>query len=166
MNKTYLLLGGNVGDRINNIKTAARLLQNQTGAIIKHSSIYETDAWGNTEQPDFLNQVLYIETMLSASEYMHQILFIESEMGRIRLKKNDPRVIDIDILFFNDEVINEPPHLTIPHPEIPNRRFVLIPMNELSPDFVHPLLNKTIHYLLSVCKDMLQVRLVYKPYNL
>lgn len=159
MNKAYLLIGGNVGNRIDNIGTAITFLQQQVGKIIKRSSVYETEAWGNTNQPDFFNQVLLVETALGAAECMQHIFSIENKMGRIRRKKNDPRIIDIDILFFNDEIINEP-HLTIPHPQIQNRRFVLIPMNELSPDLIHPVLNKSINNLLSTCDDQLEVRLL------
>ena len=159
MNTLYLLIGGNVGNRINNLETATGLLQQQIGNIIKRSSVYETGAWGNTNQPDFLNQVLILETRLNATECMQQIFFIENKMGRIRTEKNAPRIIDIDILFFNDEVINEP-GLTVPHPQIANRKFVLIPMNELSPGLLHPVLNQTIANLLSTCTDQLEVRLL------
>lgn len=158
MNIAYLLIGGNVGNRNKNIITAIELLQQQIGNIIKRSSIYETEAWGNTDQPDFLNQVLLAETELNAAECMHQILSIEEKMGRIRSEKNDPRIIDIDILFFNDEIINTP-HLTIPHPQIQHRKFVLVPMNELASGLVHPVLNQTINTLLKNCIDPLEVRL-------
>src|SRR5258706_9683310 len=144
MNRTYLLIGSNVGNRINNIETATNLLQQQIGKIIKRSSVYETDAWGNTSQPDFLNQAILIETSLNADDCMQQIFSIENKMGRVRTKKNDPRIIDVDILFFNDEIINEP-DLAIPHPQIQNRKFVLIPMNEISPELIHPALNQTIN---------------------
>lgn len=159
MNIIYLLIGGNMGDRISNLAKAADLLEKETGKIIKRSSIYETGAWGNTNQPDFLNQVIIIQTALSAADYIRQIFSIENTMGRVRTEKNAPRIIDIDILFFNDAVINEE-HLTIPHPQIQNRRFVLIPMNELSPALVHPVLHQTISNLLSTCKDALEVRLL------
>src|SRR5437762_5395076 len=122
MNKIYLLTGSNVGNRINNIETATNLLQQQIGKIIKRSSVYETEAWGNTNQPDFLNQVILTETVLNPFECMQQIFSIENKMGRVRAKKNDPRIIDIDILFFNNEIINEP-DLIIPHSQIQNRKF-------------------------------------------
>ena len=148
-----------MGNRINNFETSINFLQQKIGKIIKRSSVYETDAWGNTSQPDFLNQVILIETSLNATECMQQIFFIENKMGRVRTKKNDPRIIDIDILFFNDEIINEP-DLIIPHPQIQNRKFVLIPMNEISPGLIHPALNQTINNLLSTCTDQLEVRLL------
>ncbi|MEO6329284.1 MAG: 2-amino-4-hydroxy-6-hydroxymethyldihydropteridine diphosphokinase [Ginsengibacter sp.] len=157
MNKAYLSIGGNIGNRIKNIKTAVGFLESQIGKIIKHSSIYETAAWGNTNQPDFLNQVLLIETVLNAAGCIQQIFSIENKMGRIRAEKNDPRIMDIDILFFNNEIITER-HLIIPHPQIQNRKFILIPMNEISPDLVHPVLNRTISNLLCTCNDQLEVR--------
>ncbi|MEO7536374.1 MAG: 2-amino-4-hydroxy-6-hydroxymethyldihydropteridine diphosphokinase, partial [Ferruginibacter sp.] len=121
------------------------------------SGIYRTAAWGNTDQPDFLNQVIIADTKLNASETLQQILSIEKLMGRIRTTRNAPRTIDIDILFFNKEIISEK-NLTVPHPEIPNRRFVLVPLNELSPDLRHPVLNKSIHVLLAECADPLNVK--------
>ncbi len=109
---------------------------------------------------DFYNQVHIINTTFSAAETMTKILAIEEEMGRIRTTKNAARIIDIDILFFNKEIINEP-GLTIPHPEIANRRFALEPLNELAPKFIHPVLHKTIHDLLSTCEDRLEVTRVF-----
>lgn len=159
MNITYLLIGGNVGNRISNLETAINFIEKQIGNIIRRSSIYETDAWGNTNQPDFLNQVLLVQTKLNAAECMQQIFSIENKMGRIRDKKNAPRIIDVDILFFNDEIINES-DLIIPHPQIQNRKFVLIPMNELASQLIHPVLKKTINNLLSTCPDTLEVRLL------
>ena len=157
MNTAYLLLGGNIGHRINNIKTAIRKTEQMIGKVKRQSSVYETAAWGNTAQPDFLNQVIVVETKLAAAPLLNTILLIEEKMGRIRSKKNDPRVIDIDILFFDRMIVNEK-HLTIPHPEIPNRKFVLVPLNELSPNLKHPLLKKTIHHLLTICTDQLDVK--------
>ena len=158
MNKAYLLLGGNIDDRLNNLKKAGELLQQDVGKIIECSGIYETAAWGNLDQPFFLNQVLLIETILSPEETMHKILFIEKKMGRIRTKKNASRIIDIDILFYNKEVIKTR-NLTIPHPEIQNRNFVLHPLKQLIPEFEHPVLNRTIHELFLECSDTLAVKL-------
>lgn len=156
MNKIYLLTGGNIGDRKKNVETAAALIQKEIGSIVRSSKIYETEAWGITNQTSFYNQVLLIESKFSAKEILQKILKIEEEMGRVRTVKNAARIIDIDILFFNNEVINEP-NLNVPHREIVNRRFVLTPLNELAPDFVHPVLNKSIDYLLANCKDELKV---------
>lgn len=159
MNLAYLLIGGNLGDRIVNLTRAARLVEKEIGKIVRMSSIYETASWGITGQPHFLNQVLAVETKLPAQPLLHKILFIENKMGRIRSEKNASRIIDIDILFFNDEVI-EKPGITIPHPEIQNRRFALVPMDEIAPDMVHPLLKSSIKELLSTSKDKLEVKLL------
>ena len=158
MNKAYLLLGGNIGNRPANLKKAKHLLENQVGKIVKCSGIYETASWGNTDQPDFLNRVLLIETKLAPEKIMEQILLIEKTMGRVRSEKNASRVIDIDILFFNDEVI-ETKNIIIPHPEIQNRNFVLYPLNELFPQLNHPVLKKTVHELLLQCSDTLAVHI-------
>jgi 2-amino-4-hydroxy-6-hydroxymethyldihydropteridine diphosphokinase len=157
MNTGYILTGANLGDRLANLQRAKEYLAIETGNIVASSSIYETEAWGNNDQPDFYNQVHIIDTKLSAEQMMERILKIEKQMGRVRGAKNASRIIDIDILFFNDDIINKK-DLVIPHPEIINRRFVLTPLNELSPELVHPALNKTIKELLSTCKDTLNVR--------
>ncbi|MDQ6845703.1 MAG: 2-amino-4-hydroxy-6-hydroxymethyldihydropteridine diphosphokinase [Bacteroidota bacterium] len=156
MNTVYILTGGNLGNRMGNLEKAAWILEQEIGKIINSSSMYKTAAWGNTNQPDFYNQVHVIKTKFSAKEVMEKILKIEEKMGRVRTSKNAARIIDIDILFFNDNIVNLP-GLIIPHPEIANRRFVLEPLNELSPQLIHPLLNKTMKDLLSTCKDMLDV---------
>src|SRR5436190_1091081 len=132
MNKTYLLLGSNMGDSELQLLIAIKNISRQVGNIIRKSKLYSTAAWGNTDQPDFLNQVLIVETKLTALQTIDIILGIEKKMGRVRTKKNAARIIDIDILFFNKEIIEEK-NLHVPHPQIENRRFVLIPLNELSP---------------------------------
>lgn len=157
MNKTYLLLGSNMGNSKQQLLTSIKHIETHIGKMTRQSTLYATAAWGNTNQPDFLNRVLIVETSLVASQVMQEILDIEKKMGRVRTVKNAARIIDIDILFFNDEIINEP-HLVIPHPEIQNRRFVLVPMNELSPELKHPVLNKTVHQLLLECPDQLDVK--------
>lgn len=146
-----------MGHRINNIKTAIKKIEQLIGHISRQSSIYETAAWGNRQQPDFLNQVIVVETKLDPAKLMNTILIIEEKMGRIRNKKNDPRVIDIDILFFERMIIDEK-DLSVPHPQIQNRKFVLVPLNELSPNLKHPVLKKTIHQLLTICPDKLEVK--------
>jgi 2-amino-4-hydroxy-6-hydroxymethyldihydropteridine diphosphokinase len=157
MNKTYLLLGSNMGNTKASLTKAVVQIEKQIGAVIRKSGLYSTAAWGNTKQPDFLNQVIIVETKLSALQTMQTILNIEKKMGRIRTVKNAPRVIDIDILFFNKEII-EQEQLNIPHPQIQNRRFVLVPLNQLSPNYKHPALNKTVHQLLFNCTDVLNVK--------
>ena len=143
MNKAYLLTGGNMGDRKLALQKALSLIEQHCGDIISLSSIFETEAWGNTDQPSFFNQVMAIQTELKPRQLLRRILKIETQIGRIREEKYGPRIIDIDILFYNDEVHNYP-LLKIPHPEIQNRRFVFVPLAEIAPDFIHPVLKKTI----------------------
>ncbi len=157
MNTLYLLLGSNLGNSRSRLTRAISLIEKKIGKVTRHSDLYSTAAWGNISQPDFLNQVIVAETALTAAAAMQTILGIEAQMGRIRTVKNAPRVIDIDILFFNREIINIP-GLVVPHPQIQNRRFVLVPMNQLSPNLKHPVLNKTIHQLLIHCPDTLNVK--------
>ena len=157
MNKIYLLLGSNMGNSRRQLSTATRHIKKEIGEVTRFSSLYVTAAWGNTAQPDFLNQVIVVETKINATTTIKRILSVEEKMGRVRTIKNAPRIIDIDILFFNHDIISLP-NLTVPHPEIPNRRFVLIPMNELSPLMKHPVLNKSVHQLLISCKDPLDVK--------
>jgi 2-amino-4-hydroxy-6-hydroxymethyldihydropteridine diphosphokinase len=157
MNKIYLLLGSNIGNSKKQLSIAIKFIRSEIGKTVRKSAIYQTAAWGNRDQPDFLNQVIIAETKLDAAEAIQIILSIEKKMGRIRTTKNAPRIIDIDILFFNKDVIDTS-ILTVPHPQIQNRRFVLIPLNELSPNFIHPVLQKSLHTLLLNCKDELNVK--------
>lgn len=157
MNKTYLLLGSNIGNSPLQLSVAIKYIEQKVGNILRQSNLYSTAAWGDTRQPDFLNQVILVETALTPLETMQTILAIEKEMGRVRTLKNAPRIIDIDILFFNKVVLDEP-MLTLPHPEIQNRRFVLIPLNELAPNLHHPVLGLSIHELLEICPDRLNVK--------
>jgi len=157
VNKLYLLLGSNMGNSKSQLTTAILNIEKLIGCLTRQSGIYSTAAWGNLNQPDFLNQVIIVETKLSAHQSMQTILSIEKKMGRIRTIKNAPRIIDIDILFFNKEIIEEA-QLSIPHPQIQNRRFVLIPLNQLSPNLKHPVLKKSVHQLLIHCTDKLNVK--------
>jgi 2-amino-4-hydroxy-6-hydroxymethyldihydropteridine diphosphokinase len=157
MNKTYLLLGSNMGNSRQQLAIAIKNITLQVGPILRKSKLYVTAAWGNPNQPNFLNQVIIVQTKLSAQQTIEIVLGIEKKMGRVRTKKNAPRIIDIDILFFNKEIIADK-NLDVPHPQIENRRFVLTPLNELSPNFKHPIANKNIHQLLNDCKDTLDVK--------
>ena len=157
MNKAYLLLGSNLGNSKQQLSKAVSLIEKEIGQSTRQSGLYVTAAWGNTNQPDFLNQVIIVETALTVGATMQTILSIEKKMGRVRTKKNAPRIIDIDILFFNKEIIDQS-GLIVPHPQLQNRRFVLIPLNELSANFIHPVSGKTIHQLLRVCPDKLAVK--------
>jgi 2-amino-4-hydroxy-6-hydroxymethyldihydropteridine diphosphokinase len=156
MNKVFLLIGGNMGDRLQNLHQAIALLSATCGQVIQQSVVYETAAWGKTDQPAFLNQALLLTTALTPHELITTILSVEEKMGRLRMEKNGPRVIDIDIIFYNELVMHEP-HLTIPHPQLQNRRFVLVPLYEIAPQFVHPVFHKTIAQLLEECADELAV---------
>src|SRR4030095_16556369 len=112
MNRAYLLTGGNLGNRLNNLIDACKLIEQYCGKIVQQSAIYKTAAWGITDQPDFFNQALGIETELSPEQLMQKLLMIEGQMGRKRVVKMGPRIIDVDILLFNNEIIHKP-HLTI-----------------------------------------------------
>lgn len=157
MNTAYLLLGSNIGKSRAHLHNAALAIERSVGKVSAASSFYRTAAWGLTGQPDFLNQILIAETDLAPQEALQRILQIEEDLGRVRTIKNAARIIDIDILFFNREIINTP-NLIVPHPEIPNRRFVLEPLAELSPNFIHPVLKKSITQLLAECTDGLNVQ--------
>lgn len=157
MNKAYLLIGGNEGNRQAHLNQAVQEIERACGKISLSSSIYETAAWGIHDQPSFLNQALLVNTPYESLALMNALLEIEEKLGRKRREKYGPRIIDIDILFFNEEIIDLP-GLQVPHPELQNRRFALVPMNQIAPDLVHPLLKKTIRQLLDECEDTLDVK--------
>lgn len=157
MHLAYLLIGSNLGDKSSYLKNASSYIQQQCGQIVKQSSFYETEPWGFTEQPSFLNQALCIKTELSPAQLMHTLLQIESEMGRTRTLKMGPRIIDLDILQIDQETIDTP-LLQLPHPAMHLRRFALIPMEEIAPNLVHPHFNKTIAQLLAECTDHTNVQ--------
>ena len=157
MNTAYLITGTNMGDREQYLATARELIIKECGEITKISSLYETAAWGKINQSAFLNQALEIHTTLNAKQLIRHILKVEKKMGRIRKEKYGPRLIDIDILFFNDE-IHKTSFLKIPHPEMQNRRFVLVSLAEIAPDIVHPVLHKKVTELLHDCPDTLEVK--------
>ena len=156
MKGIYLLLGSNLGDRRKKLSDAGELINKQAGEIIKYSGVYETAAWGKTSQPAFLNQVIEISSQLTPGQLMSTIHLIENKLGRVRREKWGERIIDIDVLYFGNTILNDQ-HLTIPHPEIASRRFTLVPLVEIAPDFIHPLLLKSNSALLEECKDELTV---------
>jgi 2-amino-4-hydroxy-6-hydroxymethyldihydropteridine diphosphokinase len=157
MNQVFLLLGSNLGDARANIFKAKQAIEGLEQNISAYSSLYVTQAWGKEDQPDFLNQVVEISYEGEAKNLLNKLLAIETSLGRTRHQKWDARVIDIDILFFGNQIINEP-DLKIPHPQIPNRRFTLIPLKEIAANFIHPVFHKTISQLLNECTDPLSVR--------
>ena len=146
-----------MGDREIVLEKARKLIDEKCGKLKSFSSVYETAAWGQTDQPMFLNQALEITTPLKPMQLLQHILEIEKQLGRTRKEKYGPRNIDIDILFYNDEVHNYP-LLIIPHPALQYRRFVLKPMNEIASNYVHPVLKRTIAELLEECTDDLPVK--------
>ncbi|MBL7742745.1 MAG: 2-amino-4-hydroxy-6-hydroxymethyldihydropteridine diphosphokinase [Chitinophagaceae bacterium] len=157
MNKAYLLTGGNMGEREQYLALAREWIGKECGEITKASSLYETAAWGKTDQPAFLNQALEIHTTLNAKQLIRHILKVEKKMGRIREEKYGERIIDIDIIFFNNEILTTT-FLKVPHPEMQNRRFVLTPLAEIAAEFMHPVLLKTVAELLKDCPDPLEVK--------
>ena len=157
MSNVYILLGSNLGDQLSNLQEACSFLKAKSIKVIASSPLYRTKAWGNVNQDDFLNVILDVETKLDANELLTELLAIEIMMGRVRGQLQwMPRLIDIDILYFNDEII-QLPHLKIPHPYIAERRFTLIPLNDLAPNFIHPKLNLSNNKLLQKCEDKSEV---------
>lgn len=153
----YLLLGSNLGDTKSNLALAQELIEKKIGKIINCSSLYQTAAWGITDQPDFLNQVLQIQTTQRPTTLLKNILSIEKQMGRIRDQKWGARLIDIDILYYQNKVIHTE-NLIIPHPFIQERLFTLLPLAEIAPNFQHPVLNKINQALMQDCTDTSAVK--------
>ena len=160
MINVFLLLGSNLGNRQLFLDQAIDLIENDIASVLKISSVYETQAWGKTDAPDYLNQVIMLETDIPARLILEKILAIEIVLGRKREEKWGSRTIDIDILFYGDAIINEP-DLQVPHPELHKRRFTLEPLNEIAPEFKHPGCKKTVFEL----KNKLSDDLVVKIYN-
>ncbi|MEO1263363.1 MAG: 2-amino-4-hydroxy-6-hydroxymethyldihydropteridine diphosphokinase [Bacteroidota bacterium] len=159
LKKAHLLTGANLGDRIKTLTEATRLLGERAGQIVKVSSWYETEAWGEVNQPAYINQALEIATTLTMGELLQTTQQIELELGRTERSKWASRLIDIDILFYTHRIIKSP-SLTIPHPHIHRRNFVLIPMMEIAPRKRHPIFRKTIEELYLESKDELDVALL------
>lgn len=157
--QVFLLLGTNMGNRLTNLQVVKNAIKKSVGMIVEESAIYQSAAWGKTDQPDFYNQVLMMQTTMSPEVLLLQLQQIEKELGRERKEKWGARIIDIDILYFGKTVLNTP-DLLIPHPAIALRRFTLVPLVEIAPHFVHPVLKKTNLVLLQECVDVLAVKRV------
>ncbi len=157
MSTAYLLIGGNLGNRHAYLQQAIELIELSCGNIVHSSAIYQTAAWGITEQPSFYNQAIALATRMAPDELMRQLLQIEQTMGRKRTVKMGPRIIDLDILLIDSWIISSS-LLTLPHPALPARRFALLPLSEIAPSIIHPVLHKTILELLADCADELDVQ--------
>ena len=139
----HLLLGSNLGNRKEILDKAIELIIQKIGVIVSQSKDYETKPWGVTDQPDFLNLAITIHTKLKPLEILEQTQAIENQLGRVRKEKWGARLIDIDLMFYGNEIIDEP-NLKVPHPLMQERDFALIPLAEIAPDFVHPVLGETV----------------------
>jgi len=158
MNVAYLLIGGNMGDRSGYLKEAIIEIASLCGSVKQISAVYESEAWGNRNQPNFLNQAIELHTEYDAYALLKLTTSIEDLLGRTREAVYGPRTLDIDILYFNDLIIQDT-ILTIPHPRISERQFVLIPMNEFANMHFDPIIQLTVEEMLSCCKDKLTVNL-------
>lgn len=156
MHTIYLLLGSNLGDRLDYLRRGRSLIEKEIGKIKESSAIYQTASWGNTDLADFLNQAVCVETELPADDLLLTIHVIEKSLGRERVQKWGARTLDIDILFYDDLVISQP-DLTIPHPLLQERRFVLTPLAEIAPGIRHPVLETSVQDLLAALQDELYV---------
>lgn len=152
----FLLLGANLGNCIKTLDLARRLIAEQVGFIVRLSALYETAPWGVQEQPAYLNQVLMLETKLGPEEVLAHTQAIEQQLGRVRLEKWGARLIDIDILYY-DQLIYQSDKLTIPHPYLHERRFTLVPLAEIAPDWLHPIFKINNADLLEACPDTSEV---------
>lgn len=157
MAQAYISLSSNLGDRVGFIEKATEALRG-AGTVYRVSSFYKTEPWGIKKQPWFMNVCLEMETALTPEALLQTCLDIEKKLGRVRQKKWGPRIIDIDILFYDSQIVDSDT-LYIPHPEISKRRFVLAPLAEIAPDFHHPILKKSIKELLKECPDPSIVKL-------
>jgi 2-amino-4-hydroxy-6-hydroxymethyldihydropteridine diphosphokinase len=153
----FISLGGNLGNTLEIFKNVYAEIEKKVGPITKKSSIYQTAAWGPIQQPDFLNQVIVMTTELLPEPVMTILLDIEKNLGRIREERWGPRIIDLDMLFYDEQILSTP-LLQIPHPEIQNRKFVLIPLVEIAAEKTHPISQKTMAELLALSEDETEVK--------
>lgn len=158
METIVLLLGSNMGNKAQNLKDAIQLIEKNISKIVQKSSVYETEPWGNSNQDSFYNQAVLLHSSIAPNELLQKCQTIELQLGRDREKEQkwSSRTIDIDILIYGNQIINTP-NLKVPHPELPNRNFALIPLMELMPEFEHPELKKPIDELYFESLDELEV---------
>ena len=152
MNIVFLQLGSNLGNRKLLLKDATKAIVHRVGDVLESSKVYESAPWRVEGQENYLNQILKVGTKSSAEEVLSIVLDIEKQLGRIRIEKWGERLIDIDIIFYNDSII-ETPELCVPHKYLHDRMFVLAPLHSIVPEMVHPKYKKTIEELLKICKD-------------
>ena len=152
----YILLGSNLGDRIQVLHHAKKMIQQRAGDILQSSAIYETEPWGVSDQPSFYNQVLKIQTSLDPHCLLEKLQGVEQDIGKVKLGKWRERLIDVDILYYHDLILDDV-NLTIPHPEIGNRRFTLVPLCELAANSFNRVLQKNQQEMLNECRDELAV---------
>jgi 2-amino-4-hydroxy-6-hydroxymethyldihydropteridine diphosphokinase len=162
MKIVFLGIGTNLGNREENLDLAVTRIEEYIGKVEETSSVYETEPWGFRSRDEFLNQVIKIKTKLSPSGLLKKILMIESQLGRVREEEQfSSRIIDIDILLYENTIVDDK-NLKIPHPLMMERKFVLVPLTEIAPDLLHPVLKETFAALLKSCKDKSEVN-IYKP---
>jgi 2-amino-4-hydroxy-6-hydroxymethyldihydropteridine diphosphokinase len=155
--KCHLHLGSNQGDRKVQLARAIQMIEESIGPVLSSSAMYETDAWGKTDQNDFINIALEVEHYLTPNQLLKTVNKIEDQIGRVRFEKWGPRLIDIDIIFMEDTIVDTK-KLTIPHPLMHKRNFVLYPMVEIAADFIHPILNEQLSHILEDCEDETKAR--------
>ena len=153
----YISLGSNMGDRLQYLKTAVAQIGLKLGKVVTASKVYEAAAWGYTKQPDFYNQVIEIQTTLSPAQLLDGCLEIEKSLGRTRTKLWGERTLDLDILLYDDRSV-QLETLKIPHPYLHLRKFVLVPICEIAPDLLHPILELKMSRLLEKCTDELDIK--------
>lgn len=152
LHTVILLTGSNLEDREENLNQASYQIAKMIGNVLKYSSLFESEPWGNKDQPAFINQALMVSTILSPEKLLQAIHNIEKGMGRTRNQKWEARIIDIDIIFYDDKVIDSV-DLNIPHPEFTNRTFAILPVMEIAPEYIHPQNHLTVHEIMQASND-------------
>ncbi len=159
MGRAYILIGGNLGDRERYQSEALAHIEREAGSVRTRSSLYQSAHWGFEHEKDFLNRVVGIDTELSPKQLLERLLRIEDRFGRKRKGERGykGRILDLDILYFEDLILDET-DLKLPHPRIPERRFTLLPLNEIVPELMDPLRGRSVRSMLEACPDPLEVK--------